>query len=171
MDYIDNNELKQELISYSTLKKSDKETIIPKKLAMMFQLLAKNLLRKGNFSGYTFKDELYSDAIFDLIRYSHNYDENKGVSAFAYITTIAYQSMVRRIKKEKQYHKTKIKILQNTSLSDIYDTIDGEEFDNEYLEMVKSLYETHLDDDTKVKVKIKKEIVTDITRMMEREDD
>jgi len=159
--YIDNNLLKDELIKHV-------ETgVVSDELANMFQLLAKNLLRKGNFSGYTFKDDLYSDAIYDLLKYSHNYNPEKGVSAFGYITTIAYQSMVRRIVKEKKYHERKIRLLQNTSVTDIYETIDNEEYDNEYLENIKQMYETRLPAE-KEKTE-KPPVVTSLTELMDLE--
>ena len=137
-------------------------------LANMFMLLCKRVLTMPNFAGYSYKDDMYSDAVYDLIRYSKNFNpDRKPANAFSYCTQIAYQSMVRRIKKEKQQHKTKIKIIQNLDLSDISSKIDDDdEFANEYLESIKQMYEDKLPEEPKKETPKPTILDTPITRAL-----
>jgi hypothetical protein len=69
--------------------------------------------KRHNFSGYSYLDEMKSDAILHCIKYIHNFNpkvisEKKGkVSAFGYINMIIWHTFGHRIKFEKhqQYLK------------------------------------------------------------------
>jgi len=70
-------------------------------------LMIKNILKKHQFSGYSYRDDFYSDAIGKILKYLHNFDhsmisERSGqeVSAFAYISQIIHNSIVFIIKQK-----------------------------------------------------------------------
>lgn len=75
--------------------------------------MAESMGKRFNFSGYSYLDEMKSDAILHCIKYIHNFNPNvksekKGkVSAFGYINMIIWRTFGHRIKKEKheQYLK------------------------------------------------------------------
>jgi len=74
-------------------------------------LMIKNILKKPNFAGYTYKDDFYSDAIHKILKYLHNFNhtlisERSGqfVNSFAYISQIIHNSVIYiiNIKKKEQ---------------------------------------------------------------------
>lgn len=75
--------------------------------------MAESMGKRFNFSGYSYLDEMKSDAILHCVKYIHNFNptvksEKKGkVSAFGYINMIIWRTFGHRIKKEKheQYLK------------------------------------------------------------------
>jgi hypothetical protein len=130
-------EYKQKLIS---LKKKLKERIV--KLSVqtpidkdsyetfggILILMIKNILKKPNFSGYSYKDEFYSDAIHKVLKYLHNFNhllisERTGVevNAFAYISQVIHNSVIYII---KQKAKEQENIKDVISLEILYGEID-----------------------------------------------
>lgn len=71
--------------------------------------------RRHNFSGYSYLDEMKSDATEHCCRYIHNFNpvkksEKKGkVSAFGYINMIIWRSFTHRIEQEKREQYLKYK--------------------------------------------------------------
>jgi len=75
---------------------------ISDKLAIMIMKIAKNLAKKGQFNGYTYKDDMISEAILTNIKYLQNFNSDKSKNPFAYITQICYNAFVQYINKEKK---------------------------------------------------------------------
>jgi len=67
------------------------------------------LATKGNFSGYSFKDEMIGDAVENCFLYINKFNPDKSNNPFAYFTTIIYNAFLRRIAKEakQQYIRQK----------------------------------------------------------------
>jgi hypothetical protein len=72
-------------------------------------LMIKKILTKSQFSGYTYRDEFYSDAVHKILKYLHNFDHNLisersglPVNAFAYISQIIHNSVLYIINTKKQ---------------------------------------------------------------------
>ena len=72
-------------------------------------LMIKNILRKPQFSGYTFRDDFYSDAVYKILKYLHNFDHTKisdrsgqAVNAFAYISQYIHNSIIYVINTKKK---------------------------------------------------------------------
>jgi len=88
-------------------------------------LMIKNILKMPNFSGYTFKDEFYSDAVYKILRYMHNFDHtmiskrtNTPVNAFAYISQIIHNSVIYVIMKhKKEQEKTRTYVTQEQTIN------------------------------------------------------
>lgn len=74
--------------------------------------------KRHNFSGYSYLDEMKSDAILHCVKYIHNFNpkkksEKKGkVSAFGYINMIIWRSFTHRIDAEKREQYLKYKSFQ-----------------------------------------------------------
>jgi hypothetical protein len=124
----------------TSLKRKLKETIvviseqtpINKESYEMFgsilMLMIKNILKKPNFSGYSYKDDFYSDSIHKVLKYCHNFNhklisERTGmeVNAFAYISQVIHNSIIYII---KQKAKEQDNIKDVISLEIIYGEID-----------------------------------------------
>lgn len=111
------NKLKEKIISIS------EDTVIDnysyEKFGLIIMLMIKNILTKPQFSGYTYKDEFYSDAIFKIIKYLHNFDhklisDRTGlpVNAFAYMSQYIHNSILFIIDlKKKESEKLKKQVI------------------------------------------------------------
>ena len=71
--------------------------------------MIKNILKKPNFSGYTWKEDFYSDATYRVLKYLHNFNHTKtsektgqSVNAFSYISQIIHNSIVYIINTNNQ---------------------------------------------------------------------
>lgn len=113
-NYINNEHFCEALIEYNlACEKAQLEGLkkpkLPNYIGECFMKIAEGLARKPNFYGYSFKSEMQSDAIENVLLYLHNFDPTKSRNAFAYFTQIMYFAFLRRIKKEKveQYIKYK----------------------------------------------------------------
>lgn len=76
-------------------------------------LICNNLAKKPNFSGYSYKQEMISDAITDCIGAVNKFDPERTNNPFAYFTQIAWNAFIRRIQKEKRENYTKHKNMIN----------------------------------------------------------
>lgn len=101
MEYIKNKDLIPELAKCKELGKVTEE------LGSMFYLIAKNLSSKGNWSGYTYKDDMIQEAVFTCVKYIKNFDINKSNNPFAYITQICSNAFKAYVKKQKKHSDIK----------------------------------------------------------------
>lgn len=72
-------------------------------------LMIKKILTKSQFSGYTYKDDFYSDATYKILKYLGNFDHKmiskrsgEPVNAFAYLTQIIHNSILFIINAKKK---------------------------------------------------------------------
>jgi hypothetical protein len=104
--------------------------------------IAEHLAFKPNFSGYTFKDEMISDAIENCLIYINNFDPKKGNNPFAYYTQIAWYAFVRRINREQKQLMTKYKFIEsldlNSSLLSSTQRHDESEYGNSHIDYLKN---------------------------------
>jgi DNA-directed RNA polymerase specialized sigma subunit len=85
-----------------------KETgIMSDELGLAILTIAKNLSNKGNFRGYTWKEDMVSEGVCLCVRYLKNFDLNKSKNPFAYITQICWNAFLMYLRKEKQKSKVK----------------------------------------------------------------
>lgn len=101
--YVKNKDLLYEILKYKESK------IISEELGLMILKMSQNYAKKGSFKGYTWKEDMISDAILIVFKYMHNFKikEGKQPNPFAYITTIIHNSFVNDIKKYKKHSKIK----------------------------------------------------------------
>lgn len=112
-NYINNRELYTYMIKYLEEYKLNKNTQIPKYIGESILLICNNLSRKPNFSRYTYKQDMISDAICDCVAAVINFDPDKTNNPFAYFTQIAWNAFIRRIYKEKKQTYIKHKNYEN----------------------------------------------------------
>ncbi len=117
MEYVKNKDMLEELRLY---KQSGTQSEL---LGEMFLLIARNLSNKSIFSGYTWKEEMISEAALTCVKYCHNFDPEKSNNPFAYFTKYCYNAFIGYIKKQKKHGDIK---------QCLYDKKDLVESDNFY---------------------------------------
>ena len=102
--------------------------------------IATRFSRRSNFIGYSFRDEMISDAIEHALVAVDKFDANKSSNPFSYITTMVYYSFIRRIAKEKRQSYIRSKLIQDMPIDsfDIQDHDDDTDFMNNYMAFIQS---------------------------------
>lgn len=102
------------------------------KFGEIILMMIRRILTKPNFAGYTYKSDFYSDSVYKILKYCHNFDHTKvseiskrEVNAFAYISQIIHNSIIYIINiknKENQDLKNRIdeEISDNLIFSSLY---------------------------------------------------
>lgn len=146
------SKLRNKIIELSEKTSIDEKSY--ERFGAIILLMIKNILRKPQFSGYTYKDEFYSDAVYKILKYLNNFDhkiisEKSGnpVNAFAYISQIIHNSIIFVIntkKKEQEKIKKHIQDLNMDNLINFYNiTVDDTELHYErYYKPEKFVEET-----------------------------
>jgi hypothetical protein len=67
---------------------------------------------KGNFSGYSYLDEMKSQALLQLSTVIIQFDENKGDNPFSWYTQVCNTSFIKVLKAEKKQRNIKDQIMQ-----------------------------------------------------------
>lgn len=110
---------------------------------------------RPNFSGYSFREEMVSDAIVVCLKYVRSFDPDMVskitgylVSPLAYFTQCAYHAFINRITKEANEAKIKLELVKSMDL-DTFSVNPGDdgEFQMDLNEFMKSI--------EKVTVKVK----------------
>ena len=120
--YVSNKDLLPEMVNYRETKH------ITDELGEMIFKIAKNFASKGSYSGYTWKEDMISEAVLTCLKYMHNFDASKYKypNPFAYFTTIIYHSFLNYIKKQNKHSKIKdicykrIYLLEEDNYNDYY---------------------------------------------------
>ena len=100
-NYIDNEQLLADYIRWT--KEPDFATKIPNYIGKYIILIVDNLAKSGNFSGYSWLQEMKDDAIVTICRYIRNFNPEISRNPFSYLTKLAYHSFQSRIGLEKRY--------------------------------------------------------------------
>jgi DNA-directed RNA polymerase specialized sigma24 family protein len=151
VNYINNKTLYGAMIHYKNeLREAEKNRKIkpqvPRYIGESIVLICNNLAKKPNFSGYTYKEDMISDAMIDCIAAVDNFNPDKTNNPFAYFTQIAWNAFIRRIHKEKKQTYIKHKNFENMYLMD---ELYGGDSDiqmgtNEYSSEIVKTYENKL---------------------------
>jgi len=124
-------DLKERIIKYSEQTTIDDESF--ERFGVIILLMIKKYLTKPNFSSYTYTDDFFSDAVYKILKYVHNYDHtkiseitNQPVNAFSYITQIIHNSVLfilntkkkentqskKQVEMENLNHSLQLKIIE-----------------------------------------------------------
>lgn len=138
-NYVDNARLLEELKVYKRKLKETQEQGKPKPrisdyIGKCIMDIAENLLNIRNkyggqaFAGYTesWKQEMLSDGIENVLIYIDNFNPEKYNNPFAYITKIIYYAYLRRIAKEKKQLYIKYKVAANYGIFDAVTAAESE---------------------------------------------
>ena len=111
-NYVNNSEFLEKIKEFKKIYRKDESTRIPEDIAEIILNIATNLAKSPKFSGYTYKDEMISDAVLNCLEKIHNFSPRKSSNPFAYFTQIIYYAFLRRIKGENKHSYIKDKSLQ-----------------------------------------------------------
>jgi len=77
--------------------------VIPNYIGECIMMIAEKLSSKVNFSSYSFKQEMVSDAIEKMVEavVQQKYDASISQNPFAYFSQISWNSFLQRLRKEK----------------------------------------------------------------------
>lgn len=126
-NYINNDDIYEEILKYLDTCEFDENGKYIKgsgrmseKLGEMVLLIATNLSRKGNFSGYTYKDDMVSEALYACVNGLHNFKPEFKDKAFNYVTQTCYRAFIAYINKQKKHSEIKDKCYKNQDKIDEY---------------------------------------------------
>lgn len=142
--YIKKEELQQALIDYKQASIEAEQNglpvpRVPEYIGDCFVKIATKMSYRPNFIGYTFKEEMVSDAIENCLMYFRNYNTEKYSNPFGYFSKIVWQAFLRRIAKEKRELAKKYKYIENMDITDIVtQEHDNGQFTNQFVEFLKN---------------------------------
>jgi len=145
--YVNNEHFLTALVEHKENIKKAKELELEKPqvsnyLGECFLKIATHLSYKGNFVGYSYRDDMISDGIENCLVAADKFDPEKSSNPFAYYTQIIYFAFVRRIQKEKKQQATKYRMLENVDLDQLLLHSDGNE---EYVNRIIDLMQKQMD--------------------------
>jgi len=145
--YVNNADFLTALIEHKNsvkeaLARGEEKPMISNYLGECFLKIATHLSYKGNFVGYSYRDDMISDGIENCLVAADKFDPEKSSNPFAYYTQIIYFAFVRRIQKEKKQQATKYKMLENVDLEQLLAHSDGNE---EYINKIIDLMQKQMD--------------------------
>jgi hypothetical protein len=91
-----------------------------KKLALMFMKLCERYATRSNWRGYTYNDEMRSQALLQLAQIGLQFDESKSQNPFAYYTAAITNSFTRVLNIEKRNQNLRDDILEMNGLNPSY---------------------------------------------------
>jgi len=91
-----------------------------KKLAHMFMKLCERYATRSNWRGYTYNDEMRSQALLQLTYIGLRFDESKSANPFAYYTAAVTNSFTRILNIEKRNQNIRDDILEMNGLNPSY---------------------------------------------------
>ena len=93
---------------------------ITKKLATMYIKLCERYATRSNWRGYTYNDEMRSQALLQLTYIGLRFDESKSANPFAYYTAAVTNSFTRILNIEKRNQNIRDDILEMNGLNPSY---------------------------------------------------
>lgn len=111
-NYINNSEFTASISEWvETNKLNAMKKPMPDDVAISIMKLVNNFANKRNFSGYTYLDDMKSEALITCVKYAHNFNPEKSNNAFAYFTQIINNAFKMYLNKEKYQKSIKDKIM------------------------------------------------------------
>ena len=94
--------------------------VMTNKLALMFMKLCERYATRSNWRGYTYNDEMRSQALLQLSQIGLQFDESKSQNPFAYYTAAITNSFTRVLNIEKRNQNLRDDILEMNNLNPSY---------------------------------------------------
>lgn len=82
-----------------------------------FYKIAERYARKPRWSGYTYVEDMISEAVLNCIKYAHNFDSSKYNNAFAYFTSCCINSFKQFTNKERKLADFKFQMVKENCIS------------------------------------------------------
>ena len=84
---------------------------ITPELAKMLMLLTERYSRHPSFNGYSFKEDMKSEALVNLVRNALQFNPEKSSNPFAFYTTAIYHSFLQYLNTEKRHRNIRDALL------------------------------------------------------------
>jgi hypothetical protein len=101
------------------------------KLAHMFMKLCERYATRSNWRGYTYNEEMRSQALLQLSQIGLQFDESKSANPFAYYTAVITNSFTRVLNIEKRNQNIRDDILQMNNYNPSYTRQNEGSYDHE----------------------------------------
>lgn len=101
------------------------------KLAHMFMKLCERYATRSNWRGYTYNDEMRSQALLQLAQIGLQFDESKSQNPFAYYTAAITNSFTRVLHIEKKVQNIRDDILEMNNYTPSFSRQNSEAFERE----------------------------------------
>ena len=142
--YVDNRKFLQAMVDWrSKVQKAEdnkrKKPVVTNYIGECFLKIANHLSYRPNFINYTYRDDMISDGIENCLQYMSNFNSEKSSNPFAYFTQIIYYAFIRRIQKEKKQQDVKAKLISNTGVELMMDSLVGDDaqYKNQMLDFLQ----------------------------------
>lgn len=87
------------------------------RLALAYTLLVERYGRRPNWRNYSYRDEMESFAILQLVEGGLKFNEAKSDNPFAYLTTIVSNAFVRTFNKEKRVQEIRDDLIEEAGMT------------------------------------------------------
>ena len=142
--YVDNKKFLHAMIEHRLkVQKAEenkrKKPVVTNYIGECFLKIANHLSYRPNFINYTYRDDMISDGIENCLQYMNNFNSKKSSNPFAYFTQIIYYAFIRRIQKEKKQQDVKAKLISNTGVELMMDSLVGDDaqYKNQMLDFLQ----------------------------------
>ena len=142
--YVDNRKFLQAMVDWrlkvqKAEDKKRKKPVVTNYIGECFLKIANHLSYRPNFINYTYRDDMISDGIENCLQYMSNFNSEKSSNPFAYFTQIIYYAFIRRIQKEKKQQDVKAKLISNTGVELMMDSLVGDDaqYKNQMLDFLQ----------------------------------
>jgi len=142
--YVDNKKFLQAMVDWrlkvqKAEDKKRKKPVVTNYIGECFLKIANHLSYRPNFINYTYRDDMISDGIENCLQYMSNFNSEKSSNPFAYFTQIIYYAFIRRIQKEKKQQDIKAKLISNTGVELMMDSLVGDDaqYKNQMLDFLQ----------------------------------
>ncbi len=118
--YVNNRDFLAAILEYKKLQELAREERwnmpppIPKYCGECLYLICTRMASRPNFCGYSFRDEMVSAALLNLVEAFNNFDPYNYSNPFGYFSQIAWRAMIRIIRDEKKQTAIKFKSAQRS---------------------------------------------------------
>lgn len=112
--YLNNKDLLAEVV------KSKQQGKMTNELAKMLMLLTARYGKKGNFSGYTYNEDMQAYAMMMLVRTWNSFNPEKSSNPFAFFTQCIKHSFIQYLNQEKRQRTIRDELLVDNGLSPSY---------------------------------------------------
>jgi hypothetical protein len=89
---------------------------MPDKMGLALMKIVENYGHRRNYSGYTYLEDMRSEALLTCMKYIHNFDRNKSDNAFSYVTAIIDNAFKNFLKREKKQRNIKFGSIEESAL-------------------------------------------------------
>jgi hypothetical protein len=144
--YVSNSELYKvycdwykELISARNNNQEEPE--MPRYIAESIIKICTRLAYRPNFINYSYREDMIGDAIENCIRTVKNFNPEKSINPFSFITTIAFNAFLRRIKAEQNQTRVKSRLIAELPMDELMDVQEHDEdtlrYHNQFIEFLR----------------------------------